>query len=73
MSVLGYAACDKDRQRYYAAGIQGHENHVRAGFRDDADGYGKEYHQSGIVAYPTFNVYIVQPDTENGKYALRVR
>ena len=25
--------------------------------------------QSGIAAYPAFNVYIVQSDTENGKYA----
>ena len=62
MSVLCYAACDQDRQRYYAAGIQCHENHVRAGFRNDSYQGGKEYHQGDVLPHPRSYVEVLCAD-----------
>ncbi len=65
MAVLGDGAGDEDWEGHDAGGVEGHEDEVRAGFRDDADEGSQNNHQSSIVADPVFYVNELQADAED--------
>lgn len=68
MAVLRDRAGKKYRERYHACCKQSHEYHMGTGLRNDSYQRCQNDHQSGIVAYPSVYLNILQRKTKHQQY-----
>ncbi len=64
VTVLGDAACDKDREWHDAGGVEGYEDKMRTGLGNYADKGCEQDHQDHIVAYPVLYINELQAYAE---------
>lgn len=68
MAVLHDGIGKQDGERNDTAGEQGHKDKMRAGFRNQADHYRKQDHQSGVVADPSGYIDEIEQDSDAQKH-----
>ena len=68
VTVLGYAAGKKHRERNDACCEQSDEDHMRTRFRNYAYGSGQKDHKHGVVTYPPVDVNVLKSDSQDKKH-----